>query len=77
MIDRASLLAWSKKYCNNPDLVDADDFSIVLDRLSVIFSNSGVASQGLGDYSVSFSDSTALSVKDILYPYKIRSLKTY
>lgn len=70
MTDREKLLAWCKKYCNNPDLVDAEDFALVLDNLTIIFEKAGVTSESLSDMSQSFGTDTAFRVRDMLSPYK-------
>lgn len=70
MTDREKLLAWCKKYCNNPDLVDAEDFALVLDNLTSIFEKAGVTAESLSDMSQSFGADTAFRVRDMLSPYK-------
>lgn len=70
MTDREKLLAWCKKYCNNPDLTDAEDFALVLDNLTSIFEKAGVTSESLSDMSQSFGADTAFRVRDMLSPYK-------
>lgn len=70
MTDREKLLAWCKKYCNNPDLVDAEDFALVLDNLTIIFEKAGVTAESLSDMSQSFGTDTAFRVRDMLSPYK-------
>lgn len=70
MTDREKLLAWCKKYCNNPDLIDAEDFALVLDNLASIFEKAGVTSESLSDMSQSFGTDTAFRVRDMLSPYK-------
>lgn len=70
MTDREKLLAWCKKYCNNPDLIDAEDFALVLDNLTSIFEKAGVTAESLSDMSQSFGADTAFRVRDMLSPYK-------
>lgn len=70
MTDREKLLLWCIKYCNNPNLVDEEDFSLVLDRLGDVTKQAGISSESLGDYSVSFSKETAYTIRDMLSPYK-------
>ena len=70
MTDRERLLAWCKKYCNNPDLIDSEDFTLVLDNLTSIFEKAGVTAESLSDMSQSFGTDTAFRVRDMLSPYK-------
>lgn len=70
MTDREKLLLWCKKFCNNTDLVDEDDFSLVLDSLEDIFSKAGIVSESLSDMSQTFGKATAFEVRHMLSPYK-------
>lgn len=70
MTDREKLLAWCKKYCNNPDLTDSEDFALVLDNLNTIFEKAGVTAESLSDMSQSFGSDTAFRLRDMLSPYK-------
>lgn len=70
MTDRAKLLIWCRKYCNNANLQDTEDFSLVLDRMEEVIDHAGIASESLSDMSQSFSRETALGVRDLLSPYK-------
>ena len=69
-MNRANLLEWAKKYCNNPSLTDSGDFAMVLDKMEKVLESSGVASESLGDYSVTFDKNSALGMKQLLSPYK-------
>ena len=68
-MNREYVLIWVKKFCNNPDLVDEDDFSIVLDALIEGMERAGVTSESLGGMSQSFGD-TYINLQKILSPYK-------
>lgn len=70
MTDREKLLIWCRKYCNNLSLEDEEDFKLVLDSMETIISNAGVTHESLSDMSQSFGKETALSVRDLLSPYK-------
>jgi len=71
MTERQKLLAWCKKYCNNPDLIDADDFSYALDQLETSMASIGVTSESLSDMSQSFGvNESGMSIKNVLAPYK-------
>jgi hypothetical protein len=68
-MNRDYVLIWARKFCNNPDLADEEDFSIVLDILIDTLERAGVTSESLGGMSQSFGD-TYFSVQKILSPYK-------
>ena len=68
-MNREYVLIWVKKFCNNPDLVDEDDFSIVLDVLIESMERAGVTSESLGGMGQSFGD-TYINLQKILSPYK-------
>ena len=70
MTEREKLLDWCKKKCNNAELVDADGFSLVLDRLEKLFASAGITSESLGDYSQSFGATLDTTIMGILSPYK-------
>lgn len=71
MTDREKLLAWCKKYCNNPDLTDSEDFALALDRLTDIFAKAGISTESLSDMSQSFSTKFgSFRINDVLSPYK-------
>ena len=70
MTDREKLLDWCKKKCNNPELLDENGFSIVLDRLEKLFASAGITSESLGDYSQSYGATLDTTIMGILSPYK-------
>ena len=70
MADREKLLLWCRKYCNNPNIEDTEDFALVLDRLLELFDQVGVVSEKLSDMSQTFGNETAITVKNMLSPYK-------
>lgn len=67
---RSDVLLWAQKYCNNPDLLDENDFAIVIDRLMDLLPQAGVAGESMHDMSQSFSKETAFTLKMLLSPYK-------
>ena len=75
---REDLLIWVRDYCKDQTLQDEGAISVFLDR-AVAWLNAhvaGVASESLGDYSVTFSMSGQLeqnlpiSLVALLRPYK-------
>ena len=54
MSDREKLLEWINQYCNRKDLTDEGAISLILDKLETQAQQEGIASESLGDYSVSF-----------------------
>ena len=54
MSDREKLLEWINQYCNRSDLTDEGAISLILDKLETHAQQEGIASESLGDYSVSF-----------------------
>lgn len=70
MTEREKILEWCKKYCNNPNLVDENDFSRVIDEIENIFKRVGVTSESLSDMSQSFGEDNSFSMRNLLSPYK-------
>jgi hypothetical protein len=70
MDDRKKLLLWCRKFCRNPHLEDKEDFSLVLDNMTEIFSHAGITSESLSDMSQSFGKETAFQVSSMLSPYR-------
>ena len=70
MDDREKLLLWCRKFCRNPNLEDKEDFSLVLDNMSDLFSRIGITSESLSDMSQSFGKETSLQVSSMLSPYR-------
>jgi len=68
-MNRAYVLIWCKKFCNNPDLVDEEDFSVVLSEVINTLERAGVTSQSLSDMSQSFGE-TYMTIGKMLSPYK-------
>jgi len=75
---RENLLIWVKDYCNDQSLEDEGAISLFLDRAEAWLNAhvSGVVSEQLGDYSISFgrgeSIESALPLSLIMFlrPYK-------
>jgi hypothetical protein len=68
-MNREYILIWCKKFCNNPNLTDTEDFSVVLTEIINAMERAGVTSQSLSDMSQSFGE-TYMSVGKMLSPYK-------
>ena len=68
-MNRAYILIWCKKFCNNPNLTDAEDFSIVLDTVIETLERAGVTAESIGGMSQSFGE-TYMTIGKMLSPYK-------
>lgn len=69
-MDRIKLLMWCKKKCNNVNLKDEDDFSLVIDQLIGILETVGVTSESIDGLSQSFSADVNKDIRDLLSPYR-------
>ena len=68
--DRAALLAWCKKQCNNPCLKDEGDFAYVLDQVAKEFQRMNIKSQSLSDMTTTYTNDTNNStIRNLLMPY--------
>ena len=67
---RDAYLEWIKLYCNNSNLVDTLMISVVIDKLIEHDKHTGVQSESLGDYSVSYEVDYPQSILRLLIPYR-------
>lgn len=71
MTEREQILNWSKKSCNNPDLLDDGDFAYVIDQIIESMAKAGVTSESIDGLSQSFgTNEGGLNIKSILSPYR-------
>lgn len=69
-MDRNNLLFWCRKKCNNSNLEDIEDFSLVLDRLMGMMENVGITSESIDGLSQSFSSDLQKDMMLLLSPYR-------
>ena len=70
LTDREKVLDWCRLYCNDSTLEDEAGFSYVVDNVLDLIKRAGVSSESLGGMSQTFSKETALSLSNLLSPYK-------
>ena len=71
LAERENILNWSKKYCNNAKLTDADDFAYVIDKTIEAMEHAGVTSESMAGMSQSFGTNIGgFDIRSLLSPYK-------